>query len=526
MTANLPRVTYSNIGADFRPLHDMLDRSIPAFEQRWLGRDWSNRIAGRSDDEGRRYPVVSPIDHGLALGSFVEAAPDAVGRAVEAAAAAWPRWSSLSWQERLKIMRRAAELLDRRKYDLGIACLIEVGKSRLEAIGEAEEAVDLMRYYCDEMERNEGFRRPMGRAFPQEETRDMLKPFGVFGVIAPFNFPLALSVNMMSGALIAGNTVVYKPSPAAGLTGSLLIDTLAEAGLPEGAVNLVCGGGEVGRALVDAPGLAGIAFTGSYATGMEILRKLASGRHARPAILEMGGKNPSYVTAKADLATAAAGVMRSAFGLQGQKCSAGSKVYVANDVRAEFLEQLVALSAQIKVGDPRRVENYMGPVIDRRAVERFEAAAAAARAEGEILLGGTRLTGGLFDKGTYVAPTIVTGLAPDHAVNRDELFLPFLSVLGYDDLGDAIDDGNDIAYGLTAGIYSEDERELDFFFGRAEAGVLYANRASGATTGAWPGIQTFAGWKGSGGPGGKGGLGPYYVQQFMREQSHTIMRKG
>ncbi|MBM3572642.1 MAG: aldehyde dehydrogenase family protein [Alphaproteobacteria bacterium] len=521
----LPRVTYTNIAADFGPLHAMLDRAIPAFQQRWLGRDWSSRVGARSDDEGRRYPVVSPIDRNIALGSFVEAAPAAVGRAVGAAAATFPRWSSASWQERVRLMRRVADLLDQRKYDLGIACLIEVGKSRLEAIGEAEEAVDLVRYYCDEMERNGGFSRPLARAFPHEETRDMLKPYGAFGVIAPFNFPLALSVNMMSGALIAGNTVVYKPSPAAGLTGSMLIDVMSEAGLPDGVVNLVCGGAEVGRALTDDPRIAGIALTGSYAAGMEILRKLAAGRHARPLIVEMGGKNPTYVTARADVATAATGVMRSAFGLQGQKCSAGSKVYVANEVRAEFLQRLVDLSQQIKVGDPRQANVYMGPVIDGRAAARFDDATRAARSEGAVLLGGARLTGGLFDQGPYVAPTIVADLPRDHWINRDELFLPFLSVLGFDDLGEAIADGNRIAFGLTAGVYSEDEKELDFFFDRAEAGVLYANRASGATTGAWPGVQSFAGWKGSGGASGKGGLGPYYLQQFVREQSHTIMRK-
>jgi 1-pyrroline-5-carboxylate dehydrogenase len=225
------------------------------------------------------------------------------------------------------------------------------------------------------------------------------------------------------------------------------------------------------------------------------------------------------------LATAAAGVMRSAFGLQGQKCSAGSKVYVANDIRPRFLEHLLDLTAKVRVGDPRAADVYMGPVIDDRAVERFEHATAAARGEGDVLTGGTRLSGGVFDRGPYVAPTVVAGLPRDHWINRDELFLPFLSVLGFDDLAEAIADGNRVAYGLTAGIYSGDERELNYFFDHAEAGVLYANRASGATTGAWPGIQTFAGWKGSGGSSGKGGLGPYYLQQFMREQSHTIMRK-
>lgn len=199
---------------------------------------------------------------------------------------------------------------------------------------------------------------------------------------------------------------------------------------------------------------------------------------------------------------------------------------MANDVRSQFLEHLLDLTAKVRVGDPRATDIYMGPVIDGRAVDRFESAVAAASSEGGVLFGGTRPRGGVFDRGPYVAPTIVAGLPRDHWINRDELFLPLLSVLAFDDLAEAIADGNRVAYGLTAGIYSTDERELNTFFDHAEAGVLYANRASGATTGAWPGIQTFAGWKGSGGASGKGGLGPYYLQQFMREQSHTIMRKG
>jgi len=265
-TDNLPRVTYSNIGVDFSPVHDRLDREIPAFRQS-LGRFHPNRIAGKADEEGRRYEVHSPIDDRLLIGSFVEASADAVDRAVAAARAAYPRWSGTPWPERVKTLRRAAEILARRKYELGIACLLEVGKSRIEAMGESEEAHDLIAYYCDEMEANKGYARDMQRAFPQEATSLQLRPVGVFGVIAPFNFPAALSIAMMTGALLGGNTVVYKPSPQASLTGVLLVEALHEAGLPTGAVNLVCGE-ESGRVLADHPGLDGIAFTGSHAVGM------------------------------------------------------------------------------------------------------------------------------------------------------------------------------------------------------------------------------------------------------------------
>lgn len=521
--ADLPRVTYSNIGVDFTPVHDHLDQAIPAWEARGLGHDHPNRVGGHDDTDGKPYAVASPIDRDLLLGRFVEASPAAVDRAFQAAAGAYRQWSRLKWQERVRYMRRFATELDAAKLDLAIACLIEVGKSRLEALGEAEEAVDLVRYYCDEMERNHGFVRPMQRAFEREETEDVLRPLGAFAVIAPFNFPIALSVGMLTGAVLTGNTAVYKPSPMAGLTGALLLRAAEAANLPPGVINLVCGGAATGEAMVVHPLLAGVAFTGSYRTGTAIFRSLAAGRHARPVVVEMGGKNPAYVTARADLDTAAAGVMRSAFGLQGQKCSACSKVYVHEAVMAPFLERLEALSAKLVIGDPRRREVFMGPVIDAAAGRRFDEAVAAARRDGAVLFGGERLGGGLYDKGVYLPPTAVRGLAGDHPLNRDELFLPFLSVLPFADLEAALADGNAVNYGLTAGCYTADETELQCFLDAAEAGVLYANRASGATTGAWPAIQSFCGWKGSG-VSGKGGLGPHYLQQFMREQSRTVMR--
>ena len=521
---DLPRVTYSNAGVvDFSGVHDRLDEVIPAFRSRRLGAEWPNVIGGRDDREGMPYDARSPIDGDIVLGAFREATPAAVARAVEAAAAAYPDWSRRSWPERVRAMRRVADALEAAKFDLAAACLLEVGKSRMEAMGEAEEGIDLVLHYCDEMERNEGFVHPMRRAFPQEETSVLLRPLGVWAVIAPFNFPLALSVNMMAGALVTGNTVVYKPSPMAGLTGALLVRAFAEAGLPAGVVNMVCGGREVGRSLIAQPALAGAAFTGSHQVGMEIFRSFSAGPFARPVVVEMGGKNPAYVTASADLDCAAAGVMKSAFGLQGQKCSACSKVYVAEAVREPFLDRLLAASDAVRVGDPEQRDVFMGPVINEAAHARFRQAMAEARGQGEVLLGGERLYGGPYDKGFYLPPTIVAGLPPEHRLHREEIFLPLLAVQDFSDLGRAIADGNRVVYGLTAGIYTRDERELDLFLDRAEAGVLYANRASGATTGAWPGVQSFCGWKGSG-VAGKGGLGPHYLPLFMREQSRTVMR--
>lgn len=521
--ASLPRVTYSNIRADFSGVHALLDTMIPDVRTSLLGREWTHVISGVAVTGGRAYDVHCPIDDRILLGRFEAADAALVDRAVAAAGAAQPAWAALSLSERIAAVRRFADALDTGKYDLAVACLLEVGKSRMEAVGEAEEAVDLARYYCDQMEENAGFVRPLRRAFDNEETSDRLLPVGIFAVIAPFNFPLALSVSMISAALVTGNSVVYKPSEAAGLTGALLMKAAEKAGLPAGVLNLIFGDAATGKTLSEHLAIDGIAFTGSHNVGMGLLRSVANGRYNRPLIVEMGGKNPTYVTRSADLDAAAEGVMRSAFGLQGQKCSAGSKVYVASEIHDAFIERLLERTAQLRIGDPSERAVFMGPVINAAALAKFEAACADARRDGRILAGGSRLAGGLYDHGAYVEPTIVTGLSPDHRLNRDELFLPFLTVQTFDDLAAAITDGNNTLYGLTAGCYATDEAELQLFLDRAEAGALYANRASGATTGAWPGIQTFCGWKGSG-VSSKGGLGPYYVQQFMREQSRTIWR--
>jgi 1-pyrroline-5-carboxylate dehydrogenase len=515
---NLPRVTYSNTGEDFSGVHAYLDAIIPDAEARLLGKTRSAFVAGRDRIDGRIVQAHSPIDRDILLGEFPQASAELVDEAVGAARAAFPAWRDMGWPRRVALLRAGADVLEERKWDVSVACLIEVGKSRLEAVGEVEEAIDLIRHYCGEMERTDGFREERV-GVGAEQSSVVLRPYGVFGVIAPFNFPVALAVGMISAALVAGNTVVFKPSDAAGLTGRLVVEALVEGGLPGGVLNLVFGGRETGEALVQHPGVDGFAFTGSNAVGMTILRHAASSTAARPVLAEMGGKNPAFVAESADLNVAAAGVARSAFGLQGQKCSAASKVYVAREVVDGFLEALVDASSKLVVGDPRRQDVFMGPVINDAALDRFTKA--AEEAAGSIIIGGQQLAGGMFDRGPYVPPTIVAGFAADHRINRDELFLPFLSVLPFDDFDDAIADANRSAFGLTAGIFTQDKDELDRFLNTIEAGVLYANRASGATTGAWPGFQTFCGWKGSG-TSGKGGLGSWYVPQFMREQSHTL----
>jgi 1-pyrroline-5-carboxylate dehydrogenase len=316
--------------------------------------------------------------------------------------------------------------------------------------------------------------------------------------------------------------VVLKPASVASLSAVRLVEAFVDAGLPAGVLNLVMGPGDVvGQALQDHPGIDGIVFTGSYDVGMRLFRSFTR-NWPRPCIVEMGGKNPAIVTRHADVEEAAEGIVRGSFGYDGQKCSATSRVYVERPVHDELVRELVAKTEALVVGDPLLRPTFMGPVIDQRAVDRWSAAVAEARRDGTIFTGGERLSDGALGRGFFVEPTIAGNLPASHRLFQDELFAPFTIVHAVGSLDEALALANDSFYGLTAGVYSEDPGEVRRFLDSMQAGVLYVNRRAGATTGAWPGVQSFGGWKGSGSTG-KSGLGMYYVAQFMREQSHTLV---
>ena len=352
-------------------------------------------------------------------------------------------------------------------------------------------------------------------------TRSVLKPHGVWAVISPFNFPMALSGGPAGGALVAGNTVVYKPSSDAPLCGVKLAEIADLAGLPRGVFNMVSGpGGTVGAELQENDGVDGLLFTGSYEIGFHGVFKTFSKKFPKPVIVEMGGKNPAIVSAHADIEEAAEGIVRSAFGFAGQKCSACSRVYVEAPAYTALLEQLAAKAKALAVGDPTDRKIWLGPLVNAAAVATYDAAVAEAKRDGRIVFGGERLKGMPSD--LFVAPTIVADLPFEHRIWHDELFVPLVTVGQVKSLDEAFERANDTIYGLTAGFFSEDREEVERFKEAIEAGVIYINRRAGATTGAWPGIQPFGGWKGSG-TTGKASGGLYYVQQFMREQSQTLV---
>ncbi len=515
------KFTYTSANADMTEFHRLFDEAVQTVRAK-AGAEHPLWIDGKAvKSPSALLEDFSPIDTSLVLGRFQSATAEHVDLAVQAARRIQKKWGGLPWQERVQTLRKAAHFIRARKYEIAAVMSLEVGKSRMEAIGDAEESADLIDYYAKMVEDNDGYVKPLGKLLPNENTRSVLRPFGVFVCIAPFNFPMALSTGMSAAALLAGNAVVYKPAQDAPLTGLMLYECYKAAGIPGGLFSFVTGlGSVIGDALWKHPGVDGIVFTGSKEVGMRMVREFSS-LYPKPALMELGGKNPTYVSETAVLDDAAQGVMKSAFGLQGQKCSACSRVYVHEAVYDAFVAKLLEKSRAIVAGDPTLKDVYFGPVVNAKAVKTFEGAIESAKKGGKVLLGGARLKGGVFDKGHFVAPTIVE-LPLDHELFMRELFVPVLAVGKVSGIDQALSESNRAEYGLTAGIFTAKKDEIEKFFNEVESGVCYANRPTGATTGAWPGVQSFCGWKGSGSTG-KGGCGPYYVTQFMREQSRTIM---
>ncbi|HZS58952.1 MAG TPA: aldehyde dehydrogenase family protein [Gemmatimonadaceae bacterium] len=517
-----PKITYTSTNVDLDAFHRRFDEALTHVRAE-SGRTHPLYIDGVALTPGPTFLDISPIDTRVVLGAFASASREHVDVAVAAARRAQRDWERRGWRERVAIMHRAAALIRERKFELAATMSLEVGKSRFESMGDAEESADLIDYYCAQVEETDGYTRRMVSLTPIEHNTDVLRPYGVFTCIAPFNFPLALSAGMSGAALVAGNAVVYKPAEDTPWTGLRLYEIYRDAGVPPGVFHYLTGHrDDIGDALWQHPGVDGVVFTGSKTVGLRIHTGLSS-RWIKPALLELGGKNATIVTESADIDAAAEGTVRSAFGLSGQKCSATSRVYVARSIADAYLSAVLAKTSALRIGDPSERDVFVGPVINERAVARFERAVAQATREGAVLIGGGRPREGVCSHGYFVAPTVAR-LPVESTLFLEELFVPFLAVGIVSGLDEAIAETNKTEYGLTAGIFSRSRAEIDRFFDEVEAGVCYANKRTGATTGAWPGAQPFCGWKGSGSTG-KGGCGPYYVAQFLREQSRTVIEE-
>ncbi|WP_266182337.1 aldehyde dehydrogenase family protein [Dyella humicola] len=472
----------------------------------------------------------APFDSDLRLGEFALASPVDADEAMAAAQAAFPAWRATPVAERARLVRRAGDLMEQRVYEIAAALTLEVGKNRMEALGETQETVDFFHHYASDFESHAGYVNPLPDD-PIEgiasHNASVMRPYGVWVVIAPFNFPLALAGGPTAAALVTGNTVVLKGASDTPWAGRLLADCIRDAGLPPGVFNYLSGSGrDIGEALVQHPHTAGITFTGSVPVGRQLMQQMVSGAYPRPCIAEMGGKNPCIVTARADLDRAAAGIARSAYGMTGQKCSALSRVYVHESIADALIERLQAQIAAIRIGDPRRREHWLGPVVNASAYTNYLRYADDLRASGARLISGGAQLGTASDgdpalaRGYYVEPLLAE--APlAHPLWRQEMFLPILMLHRYGDRDEAMRLANDTPMGLTAGFFGGED-EVAWFHDHIEAGVTYANRPQGATTGAWPGYQPFGGWKGSGSTG-KAIASFYYLAQYLREQSRTVV---
>ncbi len=515
----------------------LFDGAVAKVKREVLGKKFPMYIGGKEVYANEEIVETSPID-GTLIGRFQKGTREHANQAVAAALAAFDDWRSRDYKDRVKICRDAAQAFRKQKFVVAAILSIENGKTRYESVGEVDEAIDFLNYYAMEMEKNKGFARKavlsgsskevkagfQGAPGREEKITIALRPYGVFGVIAPFNFPISISAGMSSGALITGNTVVFKPSSTDNmtmLTGLKIYEIFKEAGVPDGVFNYITGpGSEVGDALVASKDVSGIVFTGSRATGLGMIKETYDLGLQKVFVVEMGGKNPTIVSKTANIDDAVAGVTSAAFGYDGQKCSACSRVYVHESVRDDFVGKLVERVKEFRVGNPLEKGVYMGPLISGKALERYKMSVEEAEREGRILCGGGMVETGL--KGAYVEPTVVE-LKQESRLMHEEIFVPILALNTFKTFDEALRKANDVEYGLTAGVYSGSRKEIKEFLANIQAGVVYVNRRTSSTTGAIVGAHTFVGWKHSG-LTGKGTGSRFYLQQFLREQSQAVVK--
>ncbi len=489
--------------------------------RRQLGRTYPLFIAGQEVTTGDRLPSVNPADPEEIVGHVCQAGTQEVERAIQAASKAFPAWRDTPPPVRADILVKAAQATRERIFKFAAGQVLEIGKQWEQAYADVSEAIDFLEYYAREAIRL-GAPRRLGTA-PGEDNRYFYEGKGVAAVIAPWNFPLAISCGMVSAAIAAGNCVVYKPSGLTPLVGRQMVEIFQKAGLPAGVFNYTPGRSrDIGDFLVEHPQISVIAFTGSMEVGLRIIEKAARVQpgqtHIKKVIAEMGGKNAIIIDDDADLDEAVPQVLYSAFGFQGQKCSACSRVIVLDAIYEPFVRRLVAAAHSLKIGPAEDPANFMGPLADAQQQKSVSAYIELARREGEILYQSE-----IPEHGYYVPLTIVGGITPEHRLAGDEAFGPLLAVMRASDFSQALAWANASRYALTGGVFSRSPAHLEQARREFRVGNLYLNRNC---VGALVGRQPFGGARMSG-LGTKAG-GPDYLLHFMypRVVTENTLRRG
>ncbi|HMN02435.1 MAG TPA: L-glutamate gamma-semialdehyde dehydrogenase [Geobacter anodireducens] len=487
-----------------------------------LGKTYPLFINGKEVRTNDFIPTVNPNKPSEVLGQICQAGTTEVGAAIAAAKAAFPAWRDTDPRTRAEYLLEAAQAARKRLFELSAWQVLEIGKQWDQAYADVTEAIDFLEYYAREMIRL-GQPQRVGHA-PGELNHYFYEPKGVAAVIAPWNFPLAISMGMASAAIVTGNCVVFKPSGITSIIGWHLVELFREAGLPEGVFNFTPGRGSVmGDYLVDHPDISLIAFTGSMETGLRIIERAAKvypgQANVKKIISEMGGKNAIIIDDDADLDEAVPHVLYSAFGFQGQKCSACSRVIVLDAVYDKFIERLVSMAKATRVGPSEDPANYMGAVADDKAMKSIKEYAEIGKREGHVLYESPVPTG----EGYYVPMTIIGGIKPEHRIAQEEIFGPVLAVMRAKDFDQAIEWANSTQFALTGGIFSRSPEHLAKARREFRVGNLYINRNN---TGALVERQPFGGARMSG-VGTKAG-GPDYLLHFMdpRVVTENTMRRG
>ncbi len=479
--------------------------------KRELGREYPLVIGGERIKTGSTLETINPANRTQVVGKFHKATAQLACHAVETAYETFQSWRDTSAQKRAQLLFRVADLMRQRKHELSAWMIYEVAKTWPEADGDTAEAIDFCEFYAREMLRYAG-EQPLTKISGEENHLEYL-PLGVGAVIPPWNFPCAIMAGMTAAAVVTGNTIVLKPSSDAPAIAYKFFELLEEVGMPPGVVNFMTGSGaEVGDVIVDHPKTRFVAFTGSKEVGLRINERAAKVHDGqlwiKRVIAEMGGKDAIIVADDADLEQAATGVVQSAFGFQGQKCSACSRAIIDARIYDPMIEKIAERTARIKLGDPTDNGNTMSAVINEKAFKSINGYIEKGKAEGGRLIAGGGSDG---EQGFFIEPTVIADVKPGSTIEQEEIFGPVLAVIKANDYDQALRIANDTQFGLTGAVYSTDEAKLDRARREFHVGNLYFNRKC---TGALVGVHPFGGFNMSGTDSKAGGRD--YLLLFMQ----------